>query len=238
MSYEIPALAATAFALGAVHTVLGPDHYLPFLALGRARGWSGARTVGVALGCGAAHVLSSVLVGLAGFLGGRAVIDLAAVDGARGSIAGWMLAGLGLAYAVWGIRRALRGGRHTHLHVHADGTAHRHSHEHQGDHAHFHGAVRSPAAWGLFVIFALGPCEPLIPLFLVPAASGASALGLLTVIGAFALATLGMTALVVALGVRAVGALARRAPSGLDRWSHALAGATLALCGLLIGAGL
>ena len=91
MNSEIPVLAAAAFGLGAVHTALGPDHYLPFLALGRSRGWSGRRTLGVALGCGTAHVASSVALGLGGFLGGRALADLTAVDRLRGSLAGWLL---------------------------------------------------------------------------------------------------------------------------------------------------
>lgn len=239
MSPEIPALAAAAFGLGALHTALGPDHYLPFLALGRARGWSGSRTVGVALGCGAAHVASSVALGVGGFVGGRALADLTNVDRFRGSLAGWLLVGLGLTYAVWGTRRALRGRRHTHLHAHADGTLHRHEHDHLGTHAHPHeSSTSSAAAWGLFVVFVLGPCEPLLPLFLVPAATGGTLAGLVWVVAAFALATLGTTALLVALGWRLVGSASSRAPAALHRWSHAAAGATLALCGLLIGAGL
>jgi hypothetical protein len=44
-------LGAAAIAL--THTVLGPDHYLPFVALARARRWSVARTATVTAGSAA-----------------------------------------------------------------------------------------------------------------------------------------------------------------------------------------
>ena len=50
-------------AIALTHTLLGPDHYVPFIAIGRARGWSVRRTLVVTVLCGAAHVLSSVLIG-------------------------------------------------------------------------------------------------------------------------------------------------------------------------------
>ncbi len=240
MTADSHALAATALVVGAVHTILGPDHYLPFIALGRARGWTLRRTLGLALVCGAAHVASSALLGLGGFAGGRAIADLVAIDGARGSLAGWLLFAIGLAYGLWGVRAAVRGRPHAHFHIHADGTAHRHLHHHHGSHAHLHaarGSRATPVAWGLFLVFVFGPCEPLIPLFIYPAASGGSALALVAVTGAFALATLGTMAVLLVLGFRAVEQAGRRAGSGLDRWSHAVAGATLALCGLLVNVG-
>lgn len=241
MTSESLTLATTAFVLGAVHTALGPDHYLPFVALARARAWTLRRAVAVALACGAAHVGSSALLGLVGFVGGRTVAELVAFDTARGPIAGWMLFGLGLAYAVWGLRRAVKGHRHDHLHVHADGTVHRHPHDHHGDHAHLHADSRgatTPAAWGLFLFFVFGPCEPLIPLFIYPAASGGSPLEVVAVLAAFSVATLGTMVVLVTIGYQAAGRLARHSPMALARWSHVLAGATLAVCGLLINAGL
>jgi hypothetical protein len=40
MAGELAALAPTAAFLGAVHVVLGPDHYLPFAFLARGARWS------------------------------------------------------------------------------------------------------------------------------------------------------------------------------------------------------
>ncbi|MCM8815199.1 MAG: hypothetical protein NC937_01660 [Candidatus Omnitrophica bacterium] len=40
MSGEFVALVGAAGSLGFIHTVLGPDHYLPFIVLARAGKWS------------------------------------------------------------------------------------------------------------------------------------------------------------------------------------------------------
>jgi nickel/cobalt transporter (NicO) family protein len=44
-------LFATAF-LGFLHTLLGPDPYLPCIALGEARKWSMAKTAWITVLCG------------------------------------------------------------------------------------------------------------------------------------------------------------------------------------------
>ncbi|MCK7539173.1 MAG: hypothetical protein MZV63_53745 [Marinilabiliales bacterium] len=33
-------LAGTAVTIGFIHTLIGPDHYLPFIVMGEARKWS------------------------------------------------------------------------------------------------------------------------------------------------------------------------------------------------------
>jgi len=44
MSPELIALTVTAASLGFIHTLLGPDHYVPFVAMSKARHWSITRT--------------------------------------------------------------------------------------------------------------------------------------------------------------------------------------------------
>ncbi|MDB4582328.1 hypothetical protein N9164_04185 [Draconibacterium sp.] len=61
-------LILTAASLGFVHTVLGPDHYIPFIALSKARNWSLPKTLGVTALCGIGHVLGSIAIGLIGVL--------------------------------------------------------------------------------------------------------------------------------------------------------------------------
>ena len=56
-------LIAAAFSIAVIHTFAGPDHYLPFVVLGKAEGWSYRRTMVWALLCGLGHVLSSVVIG-------------------------------------------------------------------------------------------------------------------------------------------------------------------------------
>ncbi|MDH3399600.1 MAG: hypothetical protein OEM03_01400, partial [Chromatiales bacterium] len=70
---QIQALAWTAMVIGFVHAVLGPDHYLPFIALARSRRWSHARTLVVTGVCGIGHVTGSVLIGLLGLGAGAAL---------------------------------------------------------------------------------------------------------------------------------------------------------------------
>ena len=64
LTADIVALAVTAATIGIVHTAIGPDHYLPFVAMSRARGWTARWTAVVTLACGLVHVLGSVLLGL------------------------------------------------------------------------------------------------------------------------------------------------------------------------------
>ena len=63
------ALAPAAMGVGSLHA-LAPDHWVPFAALSRARGWSGGRTLRVTLLCGFGHVTVSALLGLLGLLFG------------------------------------------------------------------------------------------------------------------------------------------------------------------------
>jgi sulfite exporter TauE/SafE len=230
MSSGEPVLLAATIAIAFVHTILGPDHYLPFVALGRARRWTTTKLIAVTTACGAGHVLSSVALGLAGAALGVSVTRFEAIEAVRGTLAAWALIAFGLLYMVWGLRRAARGRPHAHVHAHADGHQHVHEHDHRAEHLHPHDAPSSITPWVLFTIFLLGPCEPLIPLLMLPAMRGDwGAVWMVT--GVFAVVTLAtMTGVVLALdrGAR------RIEIAGLERWSHAIAGATVLACGLAI----
>jgi hypothetical protein len=246
---DLGLLMLTAASIGAVHTLLGPDHYLPFVALSRSANWSTRRTVAITSACGAGHVLSSIVIGMAGIAAGAAIERIVHIESWRGDIAAWLLLGFGLAYFAWGMKRALRGETHAHSHVHADGTRHSHSHDHRlAPHVHPHatgaGTVQSftvakarPAAgmatpWTLFIIFVLGPCEPLIPVLMYPAAH-ANWLAVVVVSATFSLATIGTMLAVVLLILRGLDVIGARA-HGLERWSPALAGAALSACAVAI----
>ncbi|MGB5402312.1 MAG: hypothetical protein WBO71_19020, partial [Thermoanaerobaculia bacterium] len=108
MSEPLTILGATAASIGLVHTLIGPDHYVPFIALAGARKWSLSKTLGVTAVCGVGHVLGSVVLGGLGILLGMALGGLEWFEGFRGEIAGWLLLGFGVAYMVWGLRQAYR----------------------------------------------------------------------------------------------------------------------------------
>lgn len=229
---ENGAILLTAASLGFIHTVLGPDHYIPFVALARARSWSRARTALITFLCGLGHVLSSVLIGLAGIWLGTAVGRLEWLEGLRGGLAGWLLVAFGLAYMAWGIKKAVRGEKHTHPHVHDGGGEHAHDHAHEAGHVHPHGASLTP--WALFIVFIFGPCEPLIPVLMYPALN--SGLGLsLAAAAVFSVVTVStMLACVFLLlgGIRLLPA------ERLERYAHALAGFAILACGVAVKAGL
>lgn len=132
------ALTGTAAFLGITHTLAGPDHYIPFIAMARAQGWTRRRVAIVTMLCGVGHVGSSVVIGFIGIGIGMAVGKLEWIESVRGGLAGWLLLAFGLAYMVWGLRHAMRNRSHTHWHTHADGTVHRHTHAHHDDHVHAH----------------------------------------------------------------------------------------------------
>ncbi len=230
-------LLGLAGTTGVIHTLMGPDHYVPFIAMARARHWSLPRTLALTLACGVGHVLGSLVLGAVGIAVGMAVGGLDAFESARSHIAAWLMLGFGLAYTVWGVQRAIRNKPHRHLHVHADGTVHDHTHTHVDDHAHVHTADDKPASitpWVLFTLFVFGACEPLIPQLMYPAAQG-SWWALVLVVGVFAVGTLSTMTLCVAVGYLG---LARLSLEPLERYAHAAAGLAVTTCGLAIMLGL
>ncbi len=237
MSQELVILIITAASIGLVHTLLGPDHYLPFVVLSRARHWTKRKTAAITILCGIGHVASSVLLGTIGIALGVAVSRLEWIESARGNIAAWLLIAFGLVYMAWGVRRAIRSRPHSHVHAHSGGDVHIHDHTHQKSHVHPHdhaSTARALTPWVLFTIFVFGPCEPLIPILMYPAASE-SALGVVAVATAFGLVTIATMLTVVLLLSFGLERLPTR---GLERFSHALAGLAILLCGVAIHFGL
>ena len=228
MLNETAILAGTAATIGFVHTILGPDHYLPFIVLSKARQWSGIQTVMITFLCGIGHVLSSVVLGFIGIALGIAVFRLEVFESFRGELAAWLLIAFGFAYFIWGLRRALRQRSHEHLHVHESGEPHAHTHKHLGGHSHPHGSeLRSMTPWVLFIIFVLGPCEPLIPLVMYPAARN-DMMSVVMVASVFALTTV---ATMLAIVLASFYGLSRLPLRQLEKYSHALAGFAILLSG-------
>lgn len=203
-------LAGAAAGVGALHT-LAPDHWVPFAALARAQRWSAARTARITFLCGFGHVTVSALLGLLGLLFGRAIFERA---GARmEAVAGVLLVGFGLAYGVWGMRRAAGKRVHGHSHVHYD---------------HVHDASKT-TAWSLFLLFSADPCVAVIPLLFAAAPLGvAPTVGIVLLYEAATIATM----IVLVLPARA-GFEKLRIP-WLDHWGDAVAGALIVVTGLVV----
>ena len=237
-SGDIVLMAWVAAGLGCIHTVLGPDHYVPFVMMAKAEKWSRTKTAVVTFLCGIGHVGSSVAIGAGLAAAGTAWTAWSgnrwqAFNEWRGDLAAWLLIGVGVAFFVWGMVRAKRNKPHSHSHLHEDGSTHSHSHAHEANHMHVHAVSnknRNITPWVLFTIFIFGPCESLVPLMLAAWAVGGLGATVL-VAGAFSITTIATIMGVV--GVLLVGV--SRIPIGrFDRYSLAAAGVALVLCGVAI----
>jgi len=201
-------LFSTAAMVGLLHTAAGPDHYLPFVALSRAKNWTIRKTVLIVSLCGVGHVAGSIILGLLGISIGAGLQKMLDIESSRGDIAAWILFGFGFLYMVYGLWRAQR---------------HNHNH-HQVD------EKKNVTAWVLFIIFVFGPCESLIPLMLYPAAQQSNFL-LAGVLIVFSLVTIGSMLGITLLILKG---LTFFKSTMLHRYSHALAGLTITLCGVLV----
>ena len=101
MKADLTLLVINAAAIGSIHTLLGPDHYLPFIVLSRTRRWSRPKTAWITLACGLGHVASSIIIGLIGFALGASLKHFDLIEKIRGEIATWVLLAFGLVYAGW-----------------------------------------------------------------------------------------------------------------------------------------
>jgi len=233
MSTDLWVLLATAASVGFIHTILGPDHYIPFIVMSKAGKWSMPRTAVITFLCGLGHILSSVVLGLIGVAFGVAVTKLTWIEATRGEIAAWALIAFGFVYFVWGMRRALKNQAHTHLIPHRHGEDEPHHDHKNADHVHKDEvAVAKPnmTPWVLFIIFVLGPCEPLIPILMYPAAQG-STYGLImvtAVFGTVTIATMLTVVMIASMGISFV------RMGKIEKYSHALAGGALLLSGAAI----
>ncbi|HET7536592.1 MAG TPA: hypothetical protein VFJ90_09075 [Candidatus Didemnitutus sp.] len=219
-----------------LHTLAGPDHYLPFIVMGRARRWSTLRTIFWTTLCGVGHVGSSVALAIVGVLLGYGLEHVRFIEEWRGNLAAWAMITFGAVYLVWGLKRAARGAIHGHRHDHGhadhahENCAHECAHQAHATHAGHETAGFRLTPWVLFTIFVFGPCEPMIPLVMYPAAQGAWS-DVYTVVGVFSALTIGSMLAVVLLAVKGISLLPTK---HLERYNHAAAGGTILLAGCAI----
>lgn len=245
MDPTIALLGISAVTIAFLHTICGPDHYVPFVAMARAGKWSLRKTIWVTLLAGIGHVGSSVLLGSIGITLGLMVSRLEGIEASRGAIAGWLLTAFGLGYMIWGIYYSLNHKMPmSHVHIHPDFTG-AHSHDHDASDDHLSGSNRETVQsnssqtakltpWILFTIFIFGPCEPLIPLLMYPAAesSWAGVIFVTTLFSVTTVVTMLGTVLILLRGAEVI-----QFPA-LQRYSHAVAGMLMMFCGVAISVGL
>jgi sulfite exporter TauE/SafE len=231
MNDSIALLSVTAVSIGFIHTILGPDHYLPFIVLSEAKKWTTKKTMFITFLCGLAHVLSSVVLGLVGIAIGISLNKLVSVESFRGNIAAWLFIAFGLVYMIISIRNLVRKRKHSHAHYHLGGEEHIHEHNHHKEHTHLHETeVVKTTPWILFLIFVFGPCEPLIPIVMYPAAKSnfTGALMVSVLFSIVTIATMMSVVLVFKLGLNRINL------KPVEKYSHLIAGTMIFLSGIAI----
>lgn len=229
MTNDFFILLLTTVSVGFIHTLAGPDHYLPFIALARAGNWSKMKTFIITLFCGLGHILSSLIIGFSGIALGFTINSVTSAETFRGNVAGWLMIAFGLIYTIWGIKQSLKNKSHSHHHVHSDGILHEHEHSHSSGHVHVHSDTQKKLTpWILFVVFIFGPCEPLIPLVMYPASKG-NYIDSLVVAGVFGSATIVTMLVLTFFGLAGIKILP---VNKLEKNMHALAGAVILICGI------
>jgi hypothetical protein len=201
-------LLASTLSIAFLHA-LAPDHWMPFAVIGKAQRWSRARLIWITFVSGIGHVGSSILLGTVGMLLGFSLSKLKAAESHRGEIALWLLIGFGIAYTVWGLKKA-RNYKHEHIDTEK---------------------VKSKTVtlWTLFAIFVLGPCEPLIPLMFLATEYGLS--GILMTSLVFSAVTIFMMLAQSLLAYKGI-QLVRHDIA--ERYSHAFAGFVIFLTGSFV----
>jgi nickel/cobalt exporter len=224
---EIQVLLISAITLGFVHTLLGPDHYLPFIVLSKARKWSQSKTLWITFISGVGHVVGSVILGIIGIAMGISVSKLEQIEANRGIIVGWMLIAFGLGYTAYGVYKFIRHGGHHHL---PDFILPRSlknmKHLPTNDENRSNQVKLTP--WILFLIFVFGPCEVLIPLLIYPA-SQHNTPGIILVSLVFGAATILTMLVTVLLGYRGFSFLNIKKH---EKYMHLIAGLIILIAGL------
>lgn len=176
-------LLTTALLTSLFHTLI-PDHWLPFVLIGRARGWSAGTAAAVAGLSALIHAALSVALGVAALGVGQASARMVGESLERAG--GLLLVAFGLFYAVWSWRKKGHfhpGGSLVHHHEAScsgqEGDAH-------PEHLHYHAdggliAGRAgPGALLLALIIGANPCVLVLPLIMSTAREGVAATVMVT----------------------------------------------------------
>ena len=239
-------LLGTAVFLGFIHTILGPDHYIPFVVLSKARQWNLRQTLFTTMYCGLGHLVSSIIIGLIGIALGFGISYIDGVELMSEDIS-----------TVESIREGVAIVESMHENIETAEPEHSGLFKFESargnlagwafllfglaymvwgivkafknkPHTHIHSkSTQMLTPWVLFVIFVLGPCEILIPLVMIPAANH-SVSGIISVALMFSTVTILTMCAAVKIGYYGFKAL----PSGkIDRYMHAIAGAAICFSG-------
>lgn len=227
------ALLSVALSTALLHTLI-PDHWLPFVLIGRAQAWSLRGTAAVAGVSAAIHAALSIALALAALAVGATAAE--ALGGTLELVGAWLLVAFGVVYAAWSWRK----GGHFHpggARLHHAPTAPCDGREGPShpEHLHYHAdeaLIRGRAGRGRFwlaTIIGLNPCVLLLPIVFASARQGPSAVLLVSI--AYTVPTVGLMVGLSVLGV--AGARLLPVPSAA-RYMEIASGLLVATVGVLL----
>ena len=161
-------LTTTGFGVAFLHAAI-PTHWLPFVAIGRARRWSHRQILGSVALAGGGHILVTTILGVS-----LAWFGFELNEHFEQALH-WVAGGILIALGAWLAFRAPHGRACDHCHGHPEKLR--------------PGASDRAALWGLFLTLTLSPCELFLPDYLTAAPYGWPGVLLLSVV--LAVATLG-----------------------------------------------
>jgi len=167
-------LGATGLAVAFIHAAI-PTHWLPFVVVARAQGWSRGRTLLMVTLCSGGHMLFMTGLGL-----GLAWFGLKIGEHWTGIfpyVAGGALIAMGLLI----LFRHWRGWTHGHGEL-IEGHCHHHDHGHPIPPLPVERTSDWAAVGGLFTMLTFSPCEGLLPVYLSGVQFGWGGVTLLSVI--------------------------------------------------------
>jgi sulfite exporter TauE/SafE len=228
MINELTYLLSTALFIGTVHTLIGVDHYLPFVVLSKANNWPLRKTIGIVIICGLGHVLSSIILGFIGLAVSSSLMTLVGIEDVRGTLATYFIIAFGLGYTVYALHNLYKNRKHTHM-VNGHEILHDH-HDVNSIEEHLQDKKKTNIVWGLFILFVLGPCEPLIPLLMYPA-STLNIIALISVTLVFSISTISVMLGLTIVGIKGLDLLKIKQ---LEKYGETLAGLAITVCGVLM----
>lgn len=226
MNTTIWALILSAVSISFIHTASGPDHYLPFIVLSKSKQWSKSKTILLTIVCGFGHVFSSLVLGTIGVFMGWQLNKFAWFQEIRGNISGWALLLFGVIYLIYGVIQTIKNKPHKHFDVLGDDVY---------VYEHSHGEVVMPQSrikvtpFVLFMIFVMGPSEPLTPL-LFYSGLNRSVTEIVALVVPFALTTVATMLGMVLLGRYGYSTFFKT--DKLERYMSVVSGAVVTVCGI------
>ena len=190
MDTNLATILGSAVLLSLFHGMI-PSHWMPFVVMGRDRGWNVGRTVRVAFVGGVAHLTSTVMIGVAIGVAGYAL------SLRYEAIMRWGAPAILIAFGLWVLFRG-----HSHHHVGCE-EVHAHSPEEAQPHHHHHSHLdtRDVATIGaLCAVMFLSPCIELEVFYTVAAHRGW--IGILSVSVIYMVVTVGVMMTFVGLAAR------------------------------------